>query len=200
MGVAYQEKGDLERAEESYREADRLLEPLGNDSERALLRIHWGSLFEDLARYKKARSEYETALGIYQSRRDTAGETLTRRRLASALQQLGLLTEAEQELHFARALLERSGNTDAPELIEVMNLLGGVLEDQGRTSDAMDLFREAHDLADSLGIAPAKVESLRRMGSALAVRGELTEATDRYQQAIDICKQLDDRKALRDLR
>ena len=199
IGMAYQEKGDLERTEESYREAERLLEPLDHDGERALLHLQWGSLFEDLAQYKKARGKYETALGIYQGARDSAGEATTRRRLASALQQLGSLTEAEQELHYARALLERESQRDTPELIEVMNLLGGVLEDQGRTSDAMDLFREAHNLADSLGIGPARVESLRRMGSALAVRGELDEATDRYQQAIDICKQLDDKKALSEI-
>lgn len=196
IGMAYQEKGDFPRAEESYREVERLLEPLQDEEERALLHIQWGSLFEDLARYKKARKEYEDALRIYQGRRDTAGEAVARRRKASVLQQLGSYAEAEQELHFARALLEREVSTDTPELIEVMNLLGGVLEDLGRTSDAMDLFRDAHNLADSLGIAPAKVESLRRMGSALTVRGELDEAVDRYQQAIEICKQLDDKRAL----
>lgn len=196
IGMAYQEKGDLKRAEESYRAAERLLEPLRDEEQRALLHIQWGSLFEDLARYRKAKGEYEAALGIYQSKRDMAGEAVTRRRLASVLHQLGSYTEAEQELHFARALLERQGSTDTPELIEVMNLLGGILEDQGRAADAMELFREAHHLADSLGIAPAKVESLRRLGSALAVRGDLEEAIDRYQQAVDICKQLDDKKAL----
>lgn len=199
LGVAFQEKGEFERAGESYREADRLLDNDGDQGERALLHLHWGALLEDLARFKKAREEYELALSIFQSRHDSAGECVARRHLASALQQLGALTEAEQELYLARAQLERQGSTDKPELIEVLNLLGGVLEDQGRTSDALDLFRDAHSLADSLGIAPAKVESLRRMGSALAVRGDLDEAADRYKQAIDICRQLDDRKALSEI-
>ena len=199
LGVAYQEKGDFERADESYREADRLLDAHGDQGERALLHLDWGSLQEDLARFKRARAEYELALGIFQSRHDASGEVVARRRLASALQQLGALTDAEQELYFAKALLERQGGADKPELIEVLNLLGGVLEDQGRTTDALDLFREAHSLADSLGIGPAKVESLRRMGSALAVRGDLDEAADRYKQAIEICKQLDDRKALSEI-
>jgi tetratricopeptide (TPR) repeat protein len=199
LGFAYQEKGEFERAEESYREADRLLDTLTDQGERALLHLQWGSLLEDLARFKKAREEYEVALGIFQSLHDSVGEALARRRLASALQQLGALTEAEQELYFTKAMLERQGGTDKPELIEVLNLLGGVLEDQGRTADALDLFKEAHGLADSLGIGPARVESLRRMGSALAVRGDLDEAADRYRQAIDICKQLDDRKALSEI-
>jgi tetratricopeptide (TPR) repeat protein len=199
LGIAYQEKGDFGRAEESYREADRSLEPQSDSGERALLHLHRGSLLEDLARYKKAREEYESALTIFQSRRDVGGEATARRRLASALQEMGALSEAEQELHFARALLERQGGEDKPELIEVLNLLGGVLEDQGRTGDALELFREALSLADSLEIGPARVESLRRMGSALKVRGELDEATDRYQQAIDICRSLDDRKALSEI-
>jgi tetratricopeptide (TPR) repeat protein len=199
LGMAFQEKGDFDRAEESYREADRALETQEDHAERGLLHLHWGSLLEDLARYKKARDEYKMALGVFQSLHDTTGEITARRRLASALQQLGASSEAEQELHFARALLERQGGTDKPELIEVLNLLGGVLEDQGRTGDALELFREAHSLADTLGIGPAKVECLRRMGSALAVRGELDEASDRYKQAVDICKQLDDRKALSEI-
>jgi tetratricopeptide (TPR) repeat protein len=199
IGMAYQEKGDLQRAEESYREVERLLESFSDEGERALLRIHWGSLYEDLARYNKARGEYEVALGIYRSQGSASGEATAHRRLASVLHQLGSLTEAEQELHLARALLERQTTKDAPELIEVMTLLGRVYEDQGRTSDAMNLFREAHGLADSLGIAPAKVECLRRMGSALAVRGELEESVDRYQQAIDICRHLDDRRELAEI-
>jgi tetratricopeptide (TPR) repeat protein len=199
LGMAFQEKGDLDRAEESYRDADRVHDPQADQAERALLHLHWGSLMEDLARYRKAQDEYKRALGIFQSRHDTSGEAMSRRMLASTLQQLGALSEAEQELHFARALLERQGSVDKPELIEVLNLLGGVLEDQGRTSDALDLFKEAHSLAETLGIGPAKVECLRRMGSALAARGDLAEATDRYRQAIDICRQLDDRKALSEI-
>lgn len=199
LGKAYQEKGAFNRAEESYREADRALEAREDQAERALLHLNWGSLLEDLAHHTKARDEYKLALGIFQSGRDLHGEIAARRHLASALQELGAANEAEQELLMALSLLERQGDTDKPELIEVKNLLGGVIEDQGRTGDALKLFREAHILADALGIGPAKVESLRRMGSALAVRGELNEAADRYRQAIDICKQLDDRKALSEI-
>jgi tetratricopeptide (TPR) repeat protein len=199
IGMAYQEKGDLQRAEESYREVDRMLESTDDDNERALLRINWGSLYEDLARYRKARHEYGVALEIYEGQKAPAGEATARRHLGSVLHQMGSLAEAEQELHLARTLLEQEQNQDAPELIEVMNLLGRVFEDQGRTSEAMELFGEAHDLADSLGIAPAKVECLRRMGSALAVRGELDESVSRYQQAIDICRHLDDRRELAEI-
>ena len=199
IGMAYQEKGDLQRAEESYREVDRLLEARSDEEELALLRVCWGSLYEDLARYGKARGEYEVALGIYRGLSNQSGEAVVRRRLASVQHQCGALTEAKEELHLARAILEKQGATDAPELIEVMTLLGRIYEDEGRTTDAMNLFREAHGYADSLGIAPAKVECLRRMGSALAVRGELEESVDRYQQAIDICRNLDDRRELAEI-
>jgi tetratricopeptide (TPR) repeat protein len=199
IGMAYQEKWDLPRAEESYREADRLLDGVDDDRERAQLRIQWGSLFEDLARYKKARKEYEEALRIYRSLGDHGGEATAHRRLASVLHQFDALSEAEQELQMARALLEKQQSRDEPELIEVLNLLGRIYEDQGRTTDAMELYTEAHHQADSLGIAPAEVECLRRMGSALAVRGELEESVERYQQAIDICRHLDDRRELAEI-
>jgi len=199
LGTVFQEKSDFKRAEESYREADRALESNEDRAERALLHLCWGSLLEDVASHTKARDEYMLALSIFQGLDDDAGEIVARRHLASAMQQLGAVTEAEQELLRARALLQEQGSTDKPELIEVINLLGGVLEDQGRTGEALELFKKAYGFADTLGIGPAKVESLRRMGSALAVRGELEDAAERYQQAIDICKQLDDRKALSEL-
>jgi tetratricopeptide (TPR) repeat protein len=199
LGKAYQEKGDFGRSEESYREADRALETCDDTAEKASLLLDWGSLFEDLAHHTKARDRYKSALGISQSAGDPEGEIAARRHLASALQELGSASEAEQELIHALSLLERQEETDKPELIEVKNVLGGVIEDQGRTGDALVLFREAYDLADALEIGPAKVESLRRMGSALAVRGEFNEAAARYLQATDICKQLDDRKALSEI-
>ena len=199
LGMAFQEKGDFDRAEESYREADQALQAQGDQAERALLHLHWGSLLEDVARHTKARDEYRRALAIFQSMDDVGGEIVSRRHLASALQELGAAGDSEQELLRARELLEKEGNTDKPELIEVMNLLGGVLEDQGRTGEALDLFKEAYGLSETLGIGPAMVESLRRMGSAFAVRGELDDAADRYRQAIDLCKQLDDRKALSEI-
>lgn len=199
IGMAYQEKWELPRAEESYREADRLLEGVDNDSERAQLLVQWGSLFEDLGSFKKARKQYEEVLRIYRGLSSQDGEAMAHRRLASVLHELDALPEAEQELLMARALLDQQESRDAPELIEVLNLLGRTYEDQGRTRDAMELYEEAYHLADTLGISPAKVECLRRMGSALAVRGELKESVERYQQAIDICRHLDDRRELAEI-
>lgn len=199
IGMAYQEKWELPRAEESYREADRLLESVDDDSERAQLRVQWGSLYEDLGGFKKARKQYEEALRIYRSLSDHGGEAMAHRRLASVLHELDALSEAEQELHMARTLLDQQESRDVPELIEVLNLLGRIYEDQGRTSDAMELYEEAYHQADTLGIAPAKVECLRRTGSALAVRGELKESVERYLQAIEICRHLDDRRELAEI-
>ena len=199
IGMAYQEKWELPRAEESYREADRLLETLGDERELAQLRVQWGSLFEDLGGFKKARKQYEEALRIYRALRDQGGEAMAHRRLASVMHELDALSDAEQELHFARTLLDQQESHDAPELIEVLNLLGRVYEDQGRTKDALELYEEAYQQADALAIFPAKVESLRRMGSALAVRGELRESVERYLQALDICRHLDDRRELAEI-
>jgi tetratricopeptide (TPR) repeat protein len=199
IGMAYQEKWDLPRAEESYREADRLLESVDDEIEGAQLRVHWGSLFEDLGTFKKARKEYEEALRIYRSLSDRGGEAMAHRRLASVLHELDALSEAEQELHLARTLLDQQESQDAPELIEVLNLLGRIYEDQGRTSDAMERYEEAYHRADTLDIAPAKVECLRRMGSALAVKGKLKDSVERYQQAIEICRHLDDRRELAEI-
>lgn len=199
IGMAHQEKWELPRAEECYREADRLLEGVDDDLERAQQRVQWGSLYEDLGGFRRARKQYEEALRIYKTLANRNGEAMAHRRLASVLHEMDALAEAEQELHMARTLLDQQESRDVPELIEVLNLLGRIYEDQGRTRDAMDLYGEAYHQADTLGITPAKVACLRRTGSALAVRGELKESVERYLQAIEICRQLDDRRELAEI-
>ncbi|HEX4837464.1 MAG TPA: tetratricopeptide repeat protein [Solirubrobacteraceae bacterium] len=196
LGAAYQEKGDYKRAEEYYSEADSLLDNLDDDGERAVLYTAWGSLCQDCGQVRDALARYKQALAINESHRNTIGEAICRRCIGSALQDLGRLEEAESELRRSRALLEQQGNEDKPELIEVANRLGAVLADQGRVTDALELFREAHNIADLLGIGPAKVETLRRMGSALAACGSLMEAEARYREAIDLCSNQGDEVAL----
>ncbi len=78
------------------------------------------------------------------------------RHLGSALHQRGDMAEALEHLQLARHRLEQNGGDDKPELIEVKNLMGGILEDQGQTAKALDLFREALRDAERLGLEPAR--------------------------------------------
>src|SRR5437588_3373916 len=198
-GSAYQEKGEFSRAEDAYNEADRLLDDSQDDDEKAQLHICWGSLRADQGHYTRALESYDKALEIYKNHGDEQGQATCLRHMGAARQQLGQLTRAEEDLNGALEILRDQGAEDTPEMIEAMNLLGAVLEDAGRSADALSLYREALRLADRIQSRPLRAQSLRRIGSAYAVQGDFAAAIERYLQAIDLAKQIGDGVALSQL-
>ncbi len=93
LGTAYKEKGDFDRSEDAYRDADRVLEPLPAERdvirERAVLLREWGSLYHEQAQYSKAIEVYERALAVHRQQDDAVGEAVTLRHLARARHERG---------------------------------------------------------------------------------------------------------------
>jgi tetratricopeptide (TPR) repeat protein len=196
LGAAFQQKGDYDRAEDAYRESERLLDDSDDDGEKAVLHNHVGSLQQERGHYRHALESYEKACAINEAQRNWLGVAVSLRHIASAKQERGLLNEAEADLERALGLLQQQGGEDKPELIEATNLLGSVLQSQGRINDALKHYRNALLLAESLNLPPARAESLRRLASAHATNGEYPHAAERYRQAIDICRDIADQVAL----
>ena len=199
LGQAYQEKGDFVHALEAYRDADRILEETDDEGERAVLSTAWGSLLEEQGKYEDARRKYWEACETNRRQDNVIGVAICLRHMGSAEQQLGHLVKAAEHLAEAKEILEEQGGEDEPELIEVKNLFGGVLEDQGHTIKALDLFRSSLRDAERLNLVRAKGDSHRRIGSALAVQGEFAGAIQSYTRAIEICKGLVDEPELSEL-
>lgn len=200
LGRAWQEKGQPERAIEAYSDADRYLRRVdGQEDERARLLISRGSLHEEHGEFGEARRCYELAKAI--AERDGGIElvVLARRHLGSVEHELGALKTAELELTEALEALIRAGGTDKPEMVETMNALGSLLEDQGRTREALERFEEALRIARDIRHLPGQAQSLRRKGSAHATRGEYREALAAYDEAIVLCEHLKDQVELASL-
>lgn len=198
LGAAYQEKGDFDRAEEAYREADRIFEreELDDDGEKAVLLTNWGSLREAQGRFREALKLYGVALDINTAQRNDVGRAICMRYQASALHQQGHNDEAREKLQAVQEIFTRQGGEDRPELIETKLLLGSLLEDEGKSAGALELYEDALLESQRLNLRPAQGRALRCMGSALAQRGELDRAIDKYRDVIDICKRLDDQPEL----
>ena len=199
LGAAFQQKGDYDRAEDSYREAERLLEDSDDDGEKAILLNHVGSLQQERGHYRHALESYEKACEINEGQRNWLGVAVSLRHMASAKQERGRLQEAGDDLNRALSLLKQQGGEDKPELIEVTNLLGSVLQSRGQIEAALMSYREALQLAEALSLPPARAESIRRIASAHAARGEYAHAAERYRQAIEICREISDQVALSEL-
>jgi tetratricopeptide (TPR) repeat protein len=202
LGVAYIELGDLGRADDALREAERHFERVGEDgidSDRARLQIARGRLLMDQAKYRDAAERFDIALDTAKRLADLALEVLSSRHLAAALHESGRSGEAISHLERAEAILQLPDQEDVPELIEVQNLHGSILEDSNSTDRALELFRSSLRDAEDLKLEPAQAETLRRMASAYAVRGDLARSQQHYERAIEICRRLKDEPALSQL-
>lgn len=205
LGTAYQEKGDAARAKEAYREAEQLLRRLDpgpeNDRQHVLLLISQASFDAERARFRNAQEKLQEALAASEAASDIASQIACLRRLAGVASEASDFGGAKDYLDRAEELLDRQpeDERDLPELIEVQLLRGAVFEEQGSVGLALDRYRQAHRLAESLRLTPAQAESLRRIGSAYKARGDWAPAIERYEQAIALCKELADDAALSQL-
>lgn len=205
LGLVFREKGDLARARDAYRDAERRLDGLGTgperDYERAQIQIGWAALYKEQGRYGKALEQLKSAEAIYEDLEDRVGAASALRRIAGVLHEQGEDDDAYEHIERARAMLELTPEDErnVPEQIEIMLLRGSVIAAAGRATEALECFRDALRLADSLKITPLRAESLRRMGSAYAARGDFAQAKERYQEAIDLSKRADDEVALSEL-
>jgi tetratricopeptide (TPR) repeat protein len=204
LGMAYQEKGDAERANDAYREAGQLLgrlDPHEGASERVMLLIAQASFDLERGGLAAAHDKLEDALQASQSAADVPQQIACLRRLASVAAERGDVAAAHGSLDRAQELLDAQPEEerDIPEQIQVMLLRGAVFEEEGSAQLALDRYREALRRAEGLRLAPARAEALRRMGSAHRARGEFPQAIDRYEQAIAICREIDDEAALSQL-
>ena len=191
LGSAYQEQGEFDRAAEAYDEAESLLLRAQDEGERSILFTQQGALHEVLGQYEKALASYSQALAINEAQRNDVGTIICLRHLGSAHLRLGEVGTAARHLERARVLLEAHNQEDAPELIEVSNLLGAAREANGAIDDALTLYREALEIAEKLEHEPLTAQTLHRIGSADCVKGNFERGRERFEAAMRIWKELD---------
>ena len=74
--------------------------------------------------------------------------------------------------------------------------LGGVHTQDGNFEMALELFSEAHKIANDIGDKMAQTDVMSRMGECKAAMGRGHEAVDHLEQAIELATELGDRVAL----
>jgi tetratricopeptide (TPR) repeat protein len=196
LGTAYREAGEVKRAADEFDQAEsflRRVDPRGDShSEWGFLKLQQGILQEEGGHHPEALLMYRAALGVHERQADATNTVASLRHVASALQELSSLEAAEDELRRALDLLQSQCPDDVPELIELNNLLGSVIEDRGHPAKALELYERALELADSINHSLGRARALRHIGSAYASKGEFRRAAESYEQAIRIFNALDD--------
>jgi tetratricopeptide (TPR) repeat protein len=176
IGDAYLELGAYEPAEEALRRALRAAERLGLSSlsipvltakHNLGLALAMRGALEDAKRLETEAVEGAVTLG------DRPLEGVCRTYLSRILEEGGALDAAEREAREAVAVLDVARAMR----VNALGLLGGLLLRLGRAAEALDVCRQAMDLASTLG---SFGDGESRVRLALA---ETLEATGQVEQA-----------------
>ncbi len=158
LGVACQQRGDLEAAVRSITKAIAL------DGSKAIYHNNLGVSLRSLGRLEEAAAAYRQALAI----RPRYADALSN--LAVVLHELGHEEEPRQLLRDALQL--QPGHGDA-----LFNL-GNCYQDQGRLAEAIATYRKA------LGVQPGRAGAWNNLGNALLAARDARQAVASYQKAI----------------
>lgn len=199
LGAAYQEQGDLDRAADELKAAEDLLRQMKDEGEEAILLTQRGSLFEAEAQYDDAIRCYQQSLEINERRDDEVGTIVCLRHLASVWLELASPEKAEPLLRRALDLLKAHGAQDRAELVEVSNLLGEVLAEQGFFDEARAILAESLGLARSIELPPAIADTYAKLGAVSTAAGDVRGAKENFDRAARLFRELGDDVALAEL-
>jgi tetratricopeptide (TPR) repeat protein len=184
LGMALQHKGRLEDADEAYQEAMNLLEASDDSGEKAVILVHWGSLYEDQGRYSKALSSYREARQLNEvGTENHIGSAICWRHEASVLRELGDFDDARGATDAAEWLLR--DKEDHPELVEVVVVRALILLDERKLQEALEHFDQALRSARKLDLPLLLARIRRGTGEAQALQGSLELAEMNYREALD---------------
>ncbi len=189
FGVAYRELGELDRAEENYRQAGELRREIGD-------RRGYATCLRNLAQVEAFRGEYQAAsdnldqaLAILEDLGDEAG-------LADLHNDLGQLEEARGRFapvleHYRRALSLRRRLGDRRAEAESLNNVGYAYYLLGDYDNASVYWHQALDLYRETGNAEGEVLATQSLGQLQLAQGDWEEATRSYLSALEASRQVE---------
>jgi tetratricopeptide (TPR) repeat protein len=143
-GMAYQDAGQPEAAEDAYRKSLALEVQLGNVPGQASTLVQLGNLYDDaLDRPEEAAAFYRQAVDKSVELGDVAKEGTRRSNLANTLQKLRRLNEARQEIRRAIKCKEPYGHAAEP--WKTWAILANIETDDGHPAAAAEARGKAID-------------------------------------------------------
>jgi len=160
MGIALKDKGELDAAIDSYKQALKI------KPDYAEAHSNMGIALQEKGELDAAIDSYKQALKIKPD-------------YAEAHSNMGIALKDKGELDAAIDSFKQALNIN-PDLAEAHSNMGIALKDKGELDAAIDSYKQA------LAIKPDYAEAHYNMGVVLQERGELDAAIDSYKRALKI--------------
>ena len=191
----YRETGRLELAEESLRQELEIAEKIYQPNDLTL-----SAILRNLAMMLDLQQKYHEAIPYAEQALEVLRNSLpsTDLRIADAIvtlakhhYELGRFKLAQEFLAEAQGLYEAKDGRHSLGVATCLNNLGRILENQGDTDAAINLYQEAAKIRqDLLGNHPDTAFVLLNLGTALADLGNYKEAVSALSSARDIYLEL----------
>ena len=176
--------GDVYSALLRHTKLSALMHDAGSAAHYAILLDNIGVDYELLNRVPDAIVYYEQALAAYKSTRHPSGEAMALLNLCSAEMRENRLTKALWDCQTATAIVRQFN--DPKRLATSTWQLGTVQRTFGQTGLAMDSFRRAIKLADSVHDAALEALAVMDWGDTLESLGRREEARGLFEKALPL--------------
>ena len=165
LGMAAQDRGRLDEAEDWYRQALAIKEDLGDRPGMAIDYHQLGMAAQDRGRLDEAEDWYRQALTIFEDLGDRPRMAVVYHQLGNSAHRRGRLDEAEDWHRKALTINEDLGNQ--PGMASTYHQLGMAAQARGRLDEAEDWYRKALTIKKTLGRPPP---GMARTGRLLKAR------------------------------
>jgi adenylate cyclase len=192
MGVAFNVKGNIPKALESYVQSLRIYEGLGDKKGIATALNNIGNIYWKKGDHAKALEFHTRSLRLKEQLDDQKG-------IALSLNNIGLIHNEQGDDqkaldHYARGLKiqERLGADKS--LANTLNNIGNVYVHQGEHDRALDFYTRCQQICEQLGDRQGIANALENIGQSHLILGDHQKALEYYFQALNIREQLGDKE------
>ena len=187
LGYFYQQRGDDEKAAESYEKALGYIGPQGELEQLSVLRMRVGRLFRRLGEKEKAREHLSEAAHLFHRLGDRRNEARAHTVLASVLSETGEYEAAQVSLDEALSICQKIGDKACEAL--VYSQMGVSFAAQEQFTRALRYYENALRLNRGLENTRGEAANLSGMGNIHYARGDLPEAREAYEAALEISRE-----------
>ncbi len=194
----YDERGNLDRAEELLQQALVIREAIGDQEAIGKTVNYLGILASKRGELEPAEAYYQRCLAIWTDLDHPKA-------LAITLNNLGVLNYQKGDLEHAENYYRRSYELFQQlnllfEMTHILNNLGIVYFLRGELNQAEALYEEGLAVFEPLNDSTAIARLLNNLGIIYYLRGELPKAKDSYLRSLSLKKALGDPKAMAETR
>lgn len=182
LSRAYEQTGQLEKAEESIHRAIEIDRELQNEASLARDYNNLSQIFNARGQSHEAEKWLRKAIEIDERLGDEPGLAADYNNLSVIYKARGQLEEAEKWLRKAIEIVERLGGE--PDLATCYNNLSQIYKGQGQLEEAENWLRKALEIDEQLGDEPNLAVDYNNLSAIHRARGQLEEAQKWLRKAL----------------